>query len=153
MNMKLKSQKRLAAQIMKASKKRVKLDYTKLDEIKESITNADIRGLIKDKIIKVKQKKGISRVRAKKRQAQRRKGRKKGPGKRKAKINARISKKRRWINKIRVQRKFLNELRDKQIISNNTFRMLYLKAKGGFFRNKKHIKVYISEHDLILKKS
>ena len=150
--MTLKSQKRLAAQIMKASKKRIKLDYTKLDEIKEAITKSDIRGLIKDKVIKVKQKKGVSRVRARKRQIQKRKGRKKGPGRKKAKINAKISKKRRWINKIRIQRKFLNELKDKNIISNKTFRTLYLKSKGGFFRNKRHIKVYINENSLILKK-
>ncbi len=150
--MKLKSQKRLAAQITNSSKKRVKLDYTKLDEIKESITKADIRGLIKDGVIKVKQKKGISRVRAKKKQNQRRKGRRKGPGRVKSKINARIKKKKRWINKIRPQRKFLKQLKDKGILNNRTYRSLYLKAKGGFFRNKRHIKLYINEHDLIKKK-
>ncbi len=149
--MNTKSQKRLAAQVAKVSKKRVKLDNTKLDEIKESITKADIRGLIKEKIIKVKQKKGVSRIRTKKRQIQKRKGRQKGPGKKKSKINARITKKRRWINKVRAQRKFLNKLRDKEIVTKTTFRMLYLKSKGGFFRNIRHIKVYIKEHDLILK--
>jgi len=150
--MKLKSQKRLAAKIMKVSKKRVKLDFTKSEEIKESITKGDIRGLIKDKIIKVKQKKGISRLRAKKRREQKKKGRQKGAGKKKSSINARIKKKRRWINKIRPQREFIRLLKNKEKIDNKTYRMLYLKAKGGFFRNKRHIKLYINEHDLIIKK-
>tara|TARA_Y100000034_G_scaffold26979_1_gene32097 strand:- start:4062 stop:4514 length:453 start_codon:yes stop_codon:yes gene_type:complete len=150
--MKIKSQKRLAAQIAKASKKRVKLDYTKLEEIKESITKSDIRNLIKDKVIVIKQKKGVSRVRAKKIQAQKRKGRRKGPGKKKSKINARISKKRRWINKIRAQRNFLKKLKETKNINNENYRILYLKSKGGFFRNIRHIKVYIQEHDLVQKK-
>jgi ribosomal protein L19E len=29
--------------------------------------------------------------------------------------------------------------------------MLYMKSKGGFFRSKRHIKIYISENSLIEK--
>ncbi len=60
--------------------------------------------------------------------------------------------KREWINKIRLQRKFLKELKDKKIIIPSIYQELYLKAKGGFFRNKKHIKLYLEEHNLAKKK-
>ena len=50
--MNLKSKKRIAAKILKCSPKRVKLDPSRDDEIKESVTKADLRSLIKDKAIK-----------------------------------------------------------------------------------------------------
>ena len=49
--MKLDNQKRLAAQILKCSKKRVKFDPDRSSDIKESITKADIRNLIKEEAI------------------------------------------------------------------------------------------------------
>lgn len=150
--MKITSQKRLAAQLAGASPKRIKFTQDRLDDIKEAITKADIRGLINNKVIKVLPKRGVSRVRARKRQSQRRKGRQKGPGTLKSKSCARFDKKRKWINKIRSQRALLNALRTRKIVDNKTFRMLYMKSKGGFFRNKRHIKLYIKENDLILKK-
>ena len=48
----MKTQKRLAAYILKCSPKKVKFDETKLEEIKEAITKADIRGLIAQGIIR-----------------------------------------------------------------------------------------------------
>jgi len=44
--MKLNLQKRLAAQILKCSEKRIQLDTTRLSDIKEAITKADIKSLI-----------------------------------------------------------------------------------------------------------
>ena len=43
--------------------------------------------------------------------------------------------------KIRNQRKFLKELKDKKIISKEINTNLRSKAKGGFFRSKRHIKI------------
>ena len=54
--------------------------------------------------------------------------------------------------KIRIQRKFLAEIKEKKLLDSKTYRPLYLKAKGGFFRNKRHIKLYLEEHNLINKK-
>ncbi|HHI03973.1 MAG TPA: 50S ribosomal protein L19e [Candidatus Woesearchaeota archaeon] len=147
--MKLKTQKRLAADLLKCSKKRVSFDTERLDEIKESITKRDIVGLIKDKAIKKKQTKGISRVRANKIKTQKAKGRRKGPGSKKGKHSARLPKKQKWMNKVRLQRKFIKELKDKEIITSKSYQMLYSKTSGGFFRSRKHIKLYIKENDLI----
>ncbi|MAE13719.1 50S ribosomal protein L19e [Candidatus Woesearchaeota archaeon] len=146
--MKLSLQKRLAGAIKKASKKRVKFDSEQLEDVKEAITKSDLRGLLKDGSVRVEQKKGVSRVRARKRAVQRAKGLQKGPGKRKGSANARASEKLRWMNRVRSQRTFLKELRTKKIINTNDYRMLYLKSKGGFFRSKAHIKIYIDEHGL-----
>ena len=148
----LKTQKRLAAQIMKCSQKRVLFDPSRLDEIKEGITKFDIRNLIKDKAIREKPVRSTSRSGARKRLAQKRKGRLKGPRSRKGKKKARLPKKKDWMNKIRLMRKFLKELREKGLITERDYRVLYLKAKGGFFRSKRHIKLYIEEKGMVKKK-
>ena len=150
--MKLSLQKRLAASVIGCSEKRIRFDAGRLDEIKEAITKADIRRLIKDKAIIIKQKEGSSRFRARARKLQKSKGRQKGFGSRKGRKKARLKSKKYWINKVRLQRNFLSMLRNKGIISKPTYRGLYLKVKGGFFRSKRHIKLYIEEHNLAIKK-
>lgn len=149
--MRIKSQKRLAAKVLNCSPKRVVFDSESLSDIKEAITKVDIRSLIKRKVIKRLNKKGISKVRSKKRKIQRRKGRQSGSGKRKGKKTARLSDKRRWINRIRIQRKVLKRLRNTNKITKQTYRNLYLKIKGGFFRSKRHIQLHLEEHKLIEK--
>lgn len=149
--MKLKSQKRIAGIVSKRSPKKVKFDPESLEEIKESITKLDIRNLIKSGAIKVKPIKGVSRSRARKTSEQKKKGRRKGAGSRKGKAGARTNKKRSWINKIRKQREFLQMLKEKDKITKKVYRELYLKSKGGFFRSKRHLQLYINEHELIKK--
>jgi|TARA_B100001964_G_C14251510_1_gene610164 large subunit ribosomal protein L19e len=147
--MQLRIQKRLAAQILKSSEKNIWLDSNRLDEIKEAITKADVKSLIKDKAIRSKEKKGISGYRTRKRKEQKSKGRRKGVGSIKGSKGARLSKKRGWINHIRVQRVFLQNLRDKDVIDRSSYRSLYMKSKGGFFRSKRHIKIYMQEHGIV----
>jgi len=144
-------QKRLAGTILRCSTKRVWLDTERRDDIKEAITKADIRSLISDKAIKEKPVKGISRVRARKILRQKRKGRQKGAGSRKGKKTARLSQKDAWMGKIRGQRQFLKELREKDLIAKSDYHILYRKAKGGFFRSKRHIKLHLEEQKLIKK--
>jgi large subunit ribosomal protein L19e len=151
--MKLKLQKKLASNILKSSPKRVKFEKELLDEIKDSLTKDDVRGLIKRNLITLNKKKGVSRSRAKKRKIQRVKGLQKGAGKRKGTANARTPEKEIWMNKIRLQRTFLKELFDKKYLTPQTYRNLYLKAKGGFFRSKRHIKIYIEDNELAIKKT
>lgn len=146
--MKLNNQHRIAANILKCSEKKIWLDPDRLSDIKEAITKVDIRSLIKEGVIRKKPAKGVSRVRARKILEQKRKGRQKGQGSKKGKRTARLSKKRGWINKIRAQRILLNDLRGKKKISKKEYRDLYIKAKGGFFRSKRHIMLYIEEHGL-----
>ena len=47
--------------------------------------------------------------------------------------------------KIRNQRKFLKELKDKKIINKKVGSDLRSKAKGGFFRSKRHIKIFLEK--------
>jgi len=143
--MKLDNQKRLAAQILKCSEKKIRFDPDRLSDIKEAITKVDIKGLIKDKAIRKVHAKGVSRGRARKRLVQRRKGKQKGPGSRKGGRSARFPRKREWINKIRAQRGLLRKLKEKKIIDDKLYRELYLKSKGGFFRSRRHIKLYLEE--------
>jgi large subunit ribosomal protein L19e len=150
--MKLNNQKKLAAKVLGGSPKRVILDITKLDQIKEAITKFDIKGLISNGIITEKPKRGISRARARDRQEQKRKGRQSGDGRRKGKKTSRSPKKVLWMNKIRLQRSFLQELKEKELVTPQIFRDLYRKSKGGFFRSKRHIKVYITDNNLVTKK-
>ena len=150
--MNLKTQKRLAANLLKCSRKRIVFDNERLDEIKESITKKDVKGLIKDKAIQKKQSKGVSRARANKIKKQKSKGRRKGPGSRQGKHGARLPRKQAWIKKVRFQRHFIKELKDKKIITSKSHQLLYSKINGGFFRSRKHIKIYIKEHEMAIKK-
>lgn len=141
----LKTRRELAAKVAGVGVGKVRLDLNSLDDIKEAITKADIRSLIRDGAIKILQKEGTSKYRARKRHIQRKKGLQKGAGRRKGKAGARTPKKRTWINKIRVQRKVLKALRDKKKINTQTYRNLYMKSKGNFFRSKKHLLLYMTQ--------
>ena len=147
--MKLNLQKRLAASVLRSSPKRVHFDPAQLSEIKESITKADIKNLIRNDIITVKPKRGVSRGRARKMHLQKVAGKRSGQGSRKGSHHSRYTKKRAWINKVRIQRELLKALRDAQLINAKIYHDLYRKSKGGFFRSKGHIKLYIKEHSLI----
>lgn len=146
----LRVQKRIASQILNCSPKRVWFDNERLDDIKQAITKHDIRLLIGDGAIKEKPVKSISKVRVRKLKLQKSKGRRKGEGTRKGTLNARINFKRRWMEKIRIQREFLKELVSKNVITKKAYRELYLKSKGGYFRSKRHIKLFLDEHDEML---
>lgn len=149
--MDLSSQKKNAAQILGCSKKKIVFDPDSLDEIKEAITKVDLRNLIKKKKIMLRNVKRQSKVRSRIRKKQRQKGRRRGFGSRKGKKTSRLGRKRKWINKIRTQRILLKSLRDKKKVVRKDYRDLYLKAKGGFFRSKKHIMLYLEENKLIQK--
>ena len=149
--MRLTSQKKLAGQIFKCSPQKIRMDPARLEEIKESITKDDIRALIIDNAITARKVQKSSKGRIRKNKAQKRKGRQSGQGSRKGRKRARLSKKTVWVNKIRKQRKFLRELKVKTLIAPTSFRELYRKAKGGLFRSKEHLKLYINERGYIKK--
>lgn len=150
--MNLKTQKQIAAKVLKCSPKRVVLDPASSADIKEAITRADVKRLVGSKLIAKAQKKSISRSRARKTLVQKRKGRQVGQGSRKGKHGARVSSKSQWMAKVRLQRAFIKELKEKDIISQKAYSDLYGKVKGGYFRNKRHIKLYIEEAELVNKK-
>jgi large subunit ribosomal protein L19e len=146
---KLSVQKRIAGQLLKCSKNRVKLDTERIDDIREAITRRDIKSLINDRAIISRQKKGVSRGRANERHIQKTKGQRKGQGKRRGKSTARLPKKELWMKRVRTQREFLRELRGKGLLTPASYRLLYGKSKGGFFRSRRHIKLYMTEHSIV----
>lgn len=141
--MRINTQKRLAADILKIGVSRVWVDPLGFEEISKAITKEDVRGLIKRGLIKVKPKKGISSGRSKLLNIQRKKGRRKGHGRRRGTENARGSKKRKWINKIRPLRQVLKSFRSSEKITSLVYNQLYSKLKGNFFRNSSHLKSYL----------
>lgn len=138
-------QKRLAADILGCGENKVVFKEESLKEIKEAITRDDIKSLIVKGFISAKKTTGVSRARARKHHVQKKKGRAKGLGKRKGTKNARTPKKESWMNRIRPQREFIRMLKEKEKITNAQFRKLYLLAKGGFFRSRRHLKLHVSK--------
>ena len=140
-------QKRLAAKILKCSPKRVKVSGEK--DVGEALTRNDIRGLIKKNLITKKAKKGVSRVKANYIANQKKKGRRKGRGKASGTKYAKGSKKESWMKTTRALRKLIKELRDNGQIEKDMSRKMYLRVKGGEFRNKKHMLSYLKDNSLI----
>jgi len=150
--MKLGKQKELAARALGVSKKRIKFDASNADNqkaLKEIISREDVRNLVEEKIIKKLNKKGNSRTRANKIAEQKAKGRRQGHGSRKGTANARDNEKEKWMVKIRALRAMLQNLKANERLETKTFRELYLKAKGNFFRNKRHLSLYIEQNGLL----
>ncbi len=146
--MKLTTQKRLAAHVMRIGKSRVWMDPDFEDEIGLAITRNDIRRLVDEGAIQKKPVRGVSRGRARHKLRQKRKGQRSGPGRKKGKATSKLSSKDRWMRKIRPMRKELRKLRDEGKITSRIYRELYLKAKGNAFRNTAHLRTYISERRL-----
>ncbi len=144
--MNLRSQRRMAAEVLNVGKNRVWIDPENVEEVSEAITKQDIRNLIESGAIKKKKKKGTSKGRSRKNKKQKKKGRRKGHGKRKGSKGARKKQKDDWKEKIRAIRSELKEKRDNEEITKSQYRELYKKAKGGFFRNKKHMNLYIDKN-------
>lgn len=145
-------QRRLAASILKCSPKRVVFDEAKLGEIKEAITKFDIHRLINRGVIARVHARGIAQFRTRAVRAQKRRSRQVGHGSRKGTANARADDKLQWMRTIRAQRDLLKRLRDHKYITPETFKIAYSKAKGGFFRSTRHIKLFLQEQDMFLKK-
>ena len=145
------NKKKLAAKILKTSSKKVKFAADALEDIKKAITRSDLRGLIATKKITKSKANHHSRAGARKIAAQKRKGRRKGAGSKKGSKHSIVSKKEKWMNKVRSQRKFIKELNDKELLSKKDYRSLYVKVKGGYFRTVRHIKLYITEQNMIKK--
>ncbi|HIH11929.1 TPA: 50S ribosomal protein L19e [Candidatus Woesearchaeota archaeon] len=144
--------KQLAAKIMKTSAHKVRIAEGAQEDVQKAITRSDIRGLIAvGKIFKARVNEQ-SRSRARGIASQKRKGRRKGRGTHEGKKHAIVSRKRAWVTRIRVQRGFLRQLREKGLLSHQNYQQLYLQCKGGLFRNKRHVKLYITEHNLLVKK-
>ena len=144
------NQKRMAAEIFSKKEGRtvgihriwVNPDY--LSEVSDAVQKDDVRVLIDDGIIRAKPIKGTSRSRARKASIQKSKGRRKGQGSRSGSANSRTPRKKKWMSRIRAQRRTLKELREVGEITPSQYRHHYMKAKGGSYRSTSHLKSNIS---------
>lgn len=153
--MNLKNQKKLVARSLKVSSKRVKLNATNpenIRQLKEVISREGVRELLETGVVSKLDPRGNSRTRANKIAQQKKKGRRLGAGSRKGTKNARFSDKDKWMIKLRALRSMLKKLRDEQRLSTKNYKDLYLKSKGNFFRNKRHLSLYIEQNNLLEEK-
>lgn len=139
----LKSQKRMAAEVMDVGENRVKIDPEEQEKVEEAITRKDIRNLVESGVIQKRDVKGTSKGRARKNKKQKKKGRQKGQGSRKGKKTARKDSKDKWMEQIRAIRKRLKEMKEEGEVDNDTYWDLYDMAKGGFFRDTNHLENHV----------
>ena len=81
---------RLAASILNVGKSRIWIDNTQLKRVSEAITREDVKGLIKEGIIKKLPPKSKFKQNIKKHKEQKKKGKRRGPGSRKGTKKTRI---------------------------------------------------------------
>ncbi len=144
--MNLNTQKKIAAKILKCGKSKIWMDPTAQEKISHAITRRDVRGLIKDGLVKKLSDKKSMRAGPKRRLVQKLKGRRSGSGRRKGAIGARVGKKEKWLKIVRPQRNLLSMLRKEKRI--NDYGTLYKQVKGNMFRSKHHLVSHLEEHKL-----
>jgi large subunit ribosomal protein L19e len=144
----LKSQRRLAAQILKVGQNRIWIDPERTDDADTAITREEIKKLIHEGIVKTLPEKGVSRARARIFHEKRKKGRRSGPGSRTGSPRARISGKEAWTSKIRALRKRLRKLKADKIINENSYRKSYKMASSGRFESVAELDRYLKSHEL-----
>ncbi|MBI5159448.1 50S ribosomal protein L19e [Candidatus Micrarchaeota archaeon] len=152
--MSLKMVKRVASDILGVGESRIRIDPNHVKKAGEALTRDDVRALIGQGVIAVVQARGISRGKARVKDAQKKSGRRRGIGSRKGTKYSRISRKEIWMKKVRAQRKLLNELREKKLLEGQgTFRNVYMMVKGRAFKAKAQLITYLAENNLIKKRS
>lgn len=145
----LSNQKRIASEVLGCGLHRVWLDPEASADIAVAITRADIRELVAAGSVKAIPVKGVSRGRARIRDAKRKYGHRKGQGKRKGTKGARNPRKEQWMKKIRALRKELKQMREDGSLDRSTFCKVYRKAKGGEYRSVAHLKTHLESEKLI----
>lgn len=140
--MTLEMQKRLAADLLKCGVTRVRFDPERLEDIESAITRDEIRGLIKDGAIYKVPEKGVSRARVER-------GRKRGEGSRKGAKHSLVPRKRMWMTRVRAQRRYLKQLREKGLIDSRGYRLIYSFVKAGNFKSVASLREFIKSKGLL----
>ncbi|HVP26178.1 MAG TPA: 50S ribosomal protein L19e [Candidatus Bathyarchaeia archaeon] len=144
----LRSQRRLAAQILKIGQNRIWIDPEKIEDADAAITREEIRKLIHEGVIKQLPEKGVSRARARILHAKKKRGLRSGPGSRTGSPRARVSKKEAWTSKIRALRNKLQKLKTNKTITENAYRKMYKMASSGRFESVADLERYLKSHEL-----
>lgn len=146
--MNLTNQRRLAASLLEVGENRIWFNPEKLEQVETAITRDEIRKLIHEGAIKALPADNTSRGRARILAAKKKSGRRIGAGTKKGRKFSVVSRKEVWMNRIRAIRRHLVSLRDSRAIEVETYRDLYLKAKGGEFRSVAELERHINEQKL-----
>lgn len=146
--MSLRSQRRMAAEILKVGETRVWIDPERVEDVEIAITRQDIRRLIHEKVIRRIPEKGVSRARARILHEKKKKGLRRGPGGRSGHSGARAPRKQMWMKKIRALRRRLHELRESRSITEKVYRRLYVMAGSGSFRSIADMERYVESRRL-----
>jgi len=144
----LRSQRRLAAELLKVGEGRVWIDPERMDDVEVAITREEIRRLIHEGAIQSLPEKGVSRARARVLHEKKKKGLRRGPGLKTGAARATISKKEAWMKRIRPLRKKLRELKAKRVITEGIYRQLYDMAGSGVFESTADLERYIETRGL-----
>lgn len=136
--MNLIKKKLLAARTLKVGKERVRFMQSRLNEIKEAITKQDVRDLVKDGAITIKEIKG--RLKNKKRKTRR------SIGNIRKKVN---TKKQDYVALTRKLRTYVDYLEKSGKISKDEKKELRKRIRNKDFRSKSNLKEHLEE---VLKK-
>lgn len=127
--MNLKNKKALAARTLGVGKEMIAFNPARLQEIGEAITKQDIRDLISDGAILIKQTVGKRKSKPG--------SRRRGYGKVRKKIKTR---KRDYMNLTRKLREYLKQLKFQEKVTNEEYKKIRGKIKSKQFRSKIHFK-------------
>jgi large subunit ribosomal protein L19e len=132
--MKLEKKKELASRALLVGKNRIAFNINRLGEIKEAITKQDIKDLVADGAIIIKEIKGRRTI-------------VKSTGRRRAgSIKKKIKPgKRAYIIRTRRMRSFLAQLRRKEKLSREAYLTLRKEIRASIFRDLSHLKERIKE--------
>ena len=142
--MSLKSQKRLAADLLGGGLNRVWIDPEENDRVQSAITRDEIKTLIREGRIRLLPKTGVSRGRVRERAGHRKKAGSRKGGQKQGKSA--------WVPKIRSIRRHLRWLRDKRQLAGTSYTQLVAMAKGGAFRSGSHVDEYVKARQLLKKR-
>jgi large subunit ribosomal protein L19e len=134
--------------VLKIGQSRVWIDPEKIEDVDGVITRMEIRKLVHEDTIKVLPEIGVSKGRARSLHDKRKRGLRQGAGSKEGKKTARTPEKQMWEKRIRAIRAHLSDLKNRRIIQNDSYRKLYLIAKGGVFSNISNVDQYIESHKL-----
>lgn len=146
--MSLKSQRRLAAELLKVGTNRVWIDPNRAEDVEVAITRAEIKRLIHEHAIRQSPAKGVSQTRARVLHEKKKKGLRRGSGTREGSSGARVTKKDAWMIRIRALRKKLREWKVGRAISEGAYRQLYVVAGSGRFSSIADMERYAKAHGL-----
>jgi large subunit ribosomal protein L19e len=145
--MELNQVKRVAASVMDVGVNKVRITDPK--KAIQAMTRDDLRGLISQGVIVALPATGVSRARARELALKKKRGLRTGRGTRHGSQKTRTDPKKMWLLKVRSLRRQLNEMKPQ--LNEGAYRKLYNMVKGGYFRSKSHMKLYVDEKGLMKK--